>query len=119
MSWIDKLETHGKKARKRKQPEVPADPPPVVHEIIVSVRPSNSETGFPGEAAIGWYTVVEGLLTMCDEHGRAGEKPETELLTPGANAYVVAARLTKKRWAQSRENNFNDPLNYGPLYGVV
>jgi hypothetical protein len=71
-----------------------------VQEVIVSVRPSNDRTGDPGEAAIGWYFVQDGVLTMCDENGKA--TGETELVTEGTNVEVVAARLTKWRWASAR-----------------
>jgi hypothetical protein len=118
MSWIEKLQETGKAKTRKRKGAVPAGPPPVVHEIIVSVRASDPATGFPGEAAIGHYTVVDNLLTMTDEHGRAGDKPETAIVTDG-NPRVVAARLVKKRWAEKRETNFDGPLNYPPLCGVV
>ena len=52
MSWLDKLEKHGKQARKRKSDVTPTARAPVVQEIIVSVRPANERTGDPGEQEV-------------------------------------------------------------------
>jgi hypothetical protein len=35
------------------------------------------------------------------------------------NALVVAAQLTRRRWAESRASDFEGRINYGPIYGVV
>ena len=117
-SWLDKLEKHGKQARKRKSDVTPAAPAPVVQEIIVSVRPANERTGDPGEAAISWYFVQDGMLTMCDENGKPLGDKETAAVT-AENARAVAVQMTRRRWSESRASDFDGPLNYGPLYGVV
>ena len=119
MSWVDQLAEHGKKRKRKATSDKPVSvgPPPPVQEVIVNVRPSNPATGFPGEAAIGRYFVQDGVLTMCDENGKPLGEKETALVTE-ANAHAVAAQLTKRRWAESRTNDYG-PLNYGPLYGVV
>jgi hypothetical protein len=115
MSWIDKLEKHGTEVTREYKRRKPKLPKPKVESVICAVRPANDRTGDPGEGAIGWYTVQDGKLTMTDENGKSGDKPETELVTE-ANAHVVAARLTKKRWVASRnDGDFNRPLNYRPL----
>jgi hypothetical protein len=116
--WLDKLEKHGKQARKRKSDVAPAALVPVVQEIIVSVRPANERTGDPGEAAISWYFVQDGMLTMCDENGKPLGDKETAAVT-AENARAVAVQMTRRRWSESRASDFDGPLTYGPLYGVV
>jgi hypothetical protein len=118
MSWLDKLEKHGKQARKRKSDATPAALAPVVQENIVSVRPANERTGDPGEEAISWYFVQDGMLTTCDENGKPLGDKETAMVTAD-NAHVVATQITRRRWAESRTSDFDGPLNYGPLYGIV
>ena len=120
--WLDKLEKHGKQAkgRKRKADVVPAAPPPPVRSVIVTIRPANDLTGDPGMAAEGWYTVVDNLLQMTDENGKPLDGTKFTAAVTEANAHAVAARLTKARWADdSRGNDFNAPIAYGPLYNVV
>jgi hypothetical protein len=92
-SWLDKLEKHGKH--------------------------SNERTGDPGEAAIGWYFIQDGVLTMCDENGKPLDGVKFTAAVTEANARAVAAQLTKQRWSESRTNDFDGPIAYGPLYGVV
>jgi hypothetical protein len=120
MSWVDQLAEHGKKRKRKATSDKPVSvgPPAPVQEVIVSVRRANDRTGDPGEAAIGWYTVVDGLLQMTDENGKVlGEKLTAQVTE--ANSHAVAAQLTRQRWFESRINDFDGPLNYGPLYGVV
>ena len=123
MSWVDQLAEHGKKRKRKATSDKPVivGPPPPVQEVIVSVRPANDRTGDPGEAAIGWYIVQDGVLTMTDENAKPSDKPETALVTEGMNVEVVAARLTKKRWMSARSENddFNRPIFYGKAFGVV
>jgi hypothetical protein len=98
LSWIDKLETHGRKAAKEKQP---AKPKPKVERVIVTIRPSDPETGDPGSARIGYYTVEGELLTMTDENGTPIKTDRDELVTavlePGTDARAIAGVLTRRR----------------------
>jgi hypothetical protein len=52
-SWIDDLAGHAAKSAKKKQPPKPKLK---VERILVTVRPSNPETGDPGSARVGHYT---------------------------------------------------------------
>jgi hypothetical protein len=96
--WIDKLETHGRQAAKKKQP---AKPKPTVERVIVTIRPSDPETGDPGSARFGFYTVVGELLTMCDENGTPIKNDQDQMITATlerpSDAHGVAASLTRKR----------------------
>jgi hypothetical protein len=98
LSWIDKLETHGRQAAKAKKP---AKPKPKVERVIVTIRPSDPETGDPGSARIGYYTVEGELLTLTDENGTAikndrGDPVTATLESPG-DARAIASVLTRKR----------------------
>jgi hypothetical protein len=77
-SWIDKLETHGRKAAKEKQP---ARPKAKVERVICTIRPSDPETGDPGSARFGYYTVDGELLTMTDENGTPIKTERGDLVT--------------------------------------
>ena len=97
MSWIDKLESHGRKAAKEKRP---AKPKPVVCQVIVTTRPSDPDSGDPGSARIGYYTVEGELLTLTDERGTLKNDQDqmiTAVLESLSDAHAVAAVLTRKR----------------------
>ena len=98
MSWIDKLETHGRQAAKKKQPP---EPKPKVERVIVTIRPGDPETGDPGAARFGYYTVEGDLLTMTDENGTPLKTDQDKLITAvlasPSDAHGVAASLVRKR----------------------
>ena len=97
-SWIDKLETHGRKAAKEKQP---AKPKPQIQRVIVTIRPSDPETGDPGSARIGYYTVEGELLTLCNEAGAPLKNDQDQMITAvlehPSDAHGVAASLVRNR----------------------
>jgi hypothetical protein len=97
-SWIDKLETHGRKAAKEKRP---ARPKAKVERVICTIRPSDPETGDPGSVRFGYYTVEGELLTMTDENGTPIKNDRDEIVTATlehpSDAHGVAASLTRKR----------------------
>ena len=97
-SWIDKLETHGRKAAKEKKP---AKPKPKVERVIVTIRPSDPETGDPGSARFGYYTVDGELLTMTDENGTPIKNDQDQMITAvlesPTTAHAVASVLTRNR----------------------
>ena len=112
--WIDKLETHGRQAAKKKQP---AKPKPKVERVIVTIRPSDPETGDPGSARIGYYFVEGELLTMCDENGTAIKTDQDRMITATlehpSDAHGVAASLVRKRARGSGMRGFGKgPLRY-------
>jgi hypothetical protein len=97
-SWIDKLETHGRQAAKKKQP---AKPRPKIERVNVTIRPSDPETGDPGAARFGYYFVEGDLLTMCDENGTPIKNSQDQMITAtlehASDAHGVAASLTRRR----------------------
>ena len=98
VGWIDKLESHGRQAAKKKQPP---EPKPKVERVIVTIRPGDPETGDPGAARFGYYIVEGDLLTMTDENGSplktAQDKLITAVLASPSDAHGVAASLVRKR----------------------
>ena len=98
VGWIDKLESHGRQAAKKKQPPKPK---PKVERVIVTIRPSDPETGDPGSARFGYYTVEGDLLTLTDENGTPIKTDQDKMITAElespSDAHGVAASLTRNR----------------------
>jgi hypothetical protein len=96
--WIDKLESHGRQDAKKKQP---AKPRPKVERVIVTIRPSDPDSGDPGSARFGYYTVEGELLTMTDENGTPIKNDRDEMITAvlasPSDAHAVASVLTRNR----------------------
>jgi hypothetical protein len=115
------LNAPGKKRKRKATSDKPVSvgPPPAVQSIIMTVRPSDDRTGDPGMAAEGWYFIQGDVLTMCDERGKPLDGEKFTAVVTEANAHAVAAQMTKRRWSESRTNDFDGPLNYGPLRGIV
>ena len=97
-SWIDDLAGHASRSAKKKQP---AKPKPKVERVIVTIRPSDPETGDPGSARFGWYFVEGEFLTMCSEDGAPIKTERGDLVTAvlehPSDAHGVAASLTRNR----------------------
>ena len=99
---------------------------PEVHRVIVHIhRPSPRLPA--GQVAYGYYTVVDGLLTMTDPKGEPAidetGKTYTHKLAPGDDVNEIAERLTKElrsalRGKSAGPSNFNGPLNY-PRSGIA
>jgi hypothetical protein len=98
MSWINDLSDHAARSAKKKQP---AKPRPKVERVIVTIRPSDPETGDPGSARFGYYTVEGDLLTMTDENGTPIKNGRDEMITAvledGSDARAIASVLTRNR----------------------
>jgi hypothetical protein len=114
LSWIDKLESHGRQAAKKKRP---AKPKPKVERVIVTIRPSDPETGDPGSARFGYYFVAGEFLTLCDENGTPIKNDQDQMITAvlesPSDAHGVAASLTRNRARGSGMRGFGKgPLRY-------
>jgi hypothetical protein len=72
----------------------------------------------PGQVAVGYYKLEDGLLTMTNPKGVPVRSPNTgkpiqHVMRDGENARSIASRLTLTiRRAVSGETDFNRPLNY-------
>jgi hypothetical protein len=99
------------------KPVKPRQPKPEIESVWVQTRaPRNGDTG---ECEIGFYSVADGVLRMCDEKGKP---TDTEYrLRTGDDARVIAGRLTLDRWRKTRDGtgpaDFNRSLDY-PLSRV-
>jgi hypothetical protein len=106
-SWIDDLAGHAAKSAKKKQP---AKPPPTVRQVIVTTRPADETTGDPGACRVGYYTVTDLLLTICDENGKSIKTDQDQMITAtlehASDAHGVAASLVRRRARGSGLNGF-------------
>jgi hypothetical protein len=113
-SWIDELAGHAAKSAKKKQP---AKPKSKVERVIVTIRPSDPETGDPGAARFGYYTVAGDLLTMTGENGTPIKNSQDQMITAvlasPSDARGVAASLVRKRARGDGMRGFGrGPLRY-------
>src|SRR5262245_4174732 len=103
MSWLDKLEEHGKKARKEVRKY---EPRPVIQEVIVSVR--NASENDPGECAIGYYVVQGNTVTLTDENGKPLDEKDGTAKIGDADPRSIASSMVRRRWEGSRgDADFN------------
>jgi hypothetical protein len=106
-SWIDDLAGHAAKSAKKKQP---AKPRPKIERVIVTIRPSDPDSGDPGSARFGYYFVEGDLLTMCDENGSPLKTDQDALITVvlenAGDAHGIAASLVRKRSRGSSMKGF-------------
>lgn len=122
MGWLDNLYQRGAQAKQQSEPEarpvaprIPRPRPKLERVWIQTAAPRDS--GDPGAAEIGYYTVQDGILTMRDENGKATGLSQE--LRPGDDPKRVAGRLARAAWAQeASKSDFNRPLHYQP-FGMV
>jgi hypothetical protein len=95
-TWIDKLQDESTK-RVREAPKRRVKPD--VQEVLVTVRPSDSND--PGEVAVGYFLIEDGWLQMTNENGTPLET-EKPVSIGDANPRSIAAILTRKRWEERR-----------------
>jgi hypothetical protein len=113
--WIDALSGHAAKSAAKSKKL--AKPKPKVERVIVTIRPSDPETGDPGAARFGYYFVEGDLLTMCDENGTPLKTSQDQLITATlaspSDAHGVAASLTRRRARGDGLRGFSKgPLRY-------
>jgi hypothetical protein len=100
---------------------------PEVHQVVVDIAMPSPRLP-AGQSALGYYTVVDGLLTMTCPQGKAAEDAEGKTykhkLEPNDDARVIAGRLTKQLRSALRGDRppgfggsgggggFNGPINY-------
>jgi hypothetical protein len=98
---------------------------PEVHQVVVDIALPSPRLP-AGQSALGYYTVVDGVVTMTCPKGEPAidetGKTYTHKLEPSDNPRVIAGRLTKQLRSALRGNsagpsNFNGPINY-PRSGI-
>ena len=76
--------------------------------------------GDTGEIAVGYYTYANNIVTLTDEHGEPLPGGHSTELTGSELPSIIAKRLLREqRDVNSRARNFNQPINYPPLKGIV
>jgi hypothetical protein len=108
MNWLDNLLDRGMQAKRAADPVAgppaiakPRQPEPEIKTVCPQTR-APQRAGDPGECTIGYYSVVDGVLTMRDENGKATGKEYER---------VVASRMTIGAWRKITPD-FNRPLQY-------
>ena len=116
MNWLEAIERRAREAvgipdakLERSPRPVHVDiPEPEIKTVWVQTRAPTGE-GDPGGAEVGFYSVLDGVLTMHQEDGSpTGQK---QRLGEGDDPHQVAGRL-KKAWTKAIESDFNRRLNY-------
>ena len=121
MGWLDALERRGREAigaEPKPKPAAVSHTPRLIPKLeYVWIQTAPPRDGDAGAAAMGCYTVEDGVLTMRDESGKSLGTHHT--LVEGDNPKMIAGRLRRAAWlSASGESNFNRPLNY-PRVGVA
>jgi hypothetical protein len=99
-----------------------------VRDEIATVKTPNPSTDDPGQTTYGYYTLVDGLMTMTDGEGKPMRHAVSgEMVTHrmrGADREIpVATVLTRQvydvlRGKEDRPSGFNRTLKY-PTCGLV
>jgi hypothetical protein len=70
-----------------------------VHQVYAQLEPPSKHNP-AGRVVLGYYVLVDDVVTMTDQSGKTAEDAEgrtySEKLEPSGDAQAVAARLTKK-----------------------
>jgi hypothetical protein len=115
-NWLEAAFGLGDEAEPVALPPTPRQAPEVVSFWCVVAQPSGAP-GDLGETVVCFYYVDNGVLWLCDEKGKGGDKPH--VLGSGEEPRRVASRLRREAW-QSEEGRsaFNRPLHYR-TFGVA
>ena len=122
MGWLDAWEWRAREAIGKPEPPrelvaKPAKPRPAKPLHQISIQSSAPNGDHVGSVEVGYYTVDDGLLEMCDESGKSTGKKHA--LRPDDDPAAIARCLKRAAWSDAMgEGNFNRPLNY-PNIGVV
>jgi hypothetical protein len=95
---------------------------PEVHQVYIHIKPVSPALP-TGQVAYGFYTVVDGLVTMTNQKGEPAHddagKIYTAKLQPNDDHQVIAGRLTKQlrdaligKKKDAPPAGFYAPLNY-------
>jgi hypothetical protein len=93
----------------------PRQPPEVKSFVCVVAQPTGAP-GDLGETVDCHYIVTDGVLCLCDEHGKASDAKPYRLAS-GENERAVAGRLRRAAWQreEGRSAFTSRRLTYQPL----
>jgi hypothetical protein len=96
----------------------PRRQPPEVKSFVCVVAQPTGAPGDLGETVDCFYYVDDGVLWLCDEHGKAGEK--SHVLAAGEEPRRVASRLRREAWEREQGKiakgfGRGQSLHYQPL----
>src|SRR4051794_9924107 len=95
-NWLEAAFGLGDEAEPVAPPPTPRQAPEVKGFVCVVAQPTGAP-GDLGETVDAWYFVDDGVLSLCDENGKASEaKPYR--LAPGEEPRRVASRLRRASW---------------------
>ncbi|WP_262048462.1 hypothetical protein [Bradyrhizobium sp. Bra78] len=101
----------------RDEPEPAAQLPrqaPTVESFWCVVAQPSGAPGDLGETVVCRYIVTEGVLRLCDEHGKGGGR--RHILAPGEEPRRIASRMRREVWQRDR-TDFDRPLHQGAPRG--
>jgi len=109
-NWLEAAFGIGDEAEPIAPPPKPREAPEVKSFVCVVAQPSGAP-GDLGETVDCHYVVDDGVLWLCDEHGKTGEK--SHVLAPGEEPRRVASRLRRAAWqSEPGRSAFNRPLHH-------
>jgi hypothetical protein len=96
----------------------PRQPPEVKSFWVVVAQPTGAP-GDLGETVVCHYIVTDGVLWLCDQHGKGGYKPH--VLAAGEEPRRVASRLRREAWnGENGRTAFNRSIvPIGPLWRLL
>jgi hypothetical protein len=121
MSWLDAIKSRAQEA-KAKEPEARparAVKPRTNREIKVAwFQTKAPHDGDCGAVEAVHYFVEDGVVTICDERGKA--TAQKTALAETDDPRRIAARMGRAAWiASGAGSNFNRQINYGPPAGIA
>jgi hypothetical protein len=112
-NWLEAAFGLGDEAEPAPRPTPRCQKPEVKYISVVVAQPTGAP-GDLGETVDCHYVVTDGVLWLCDEHGKTGEKHH--VLAAGEEPRRVASRLRRAAWqSEPGRSAFNRPLYYRPF----
>src|SRR3954451_1037016 len=116
MSWLDTLLDRGNETKGRAEPPPAAVTPAKPRRAPLEIKLVWFQTAAPhnrnqGAVEAAYYSVANGMLTICDQNGRP--TGNEYVLVSGADARRVAGRLAREAWVKATgTSDFNRPLHF-------
>jgi hypothetical protein len=94
-NWLEAAFGLGDEAEPAAPPPAPRQAPEVKSFWCVVAQPTGAP-GDLGETVACHYIVTDGVLCLCDENGKGGDRPH--VLAAGEEPRRVASRLRREAW---------------------